>query len=47
MTIKEKLLAVAAVLALFTSSHYVAFPKGWYAHSDKVNSEHTANKQKG
>ncbi len=46
VTIKEKLLAAALVLALLSSSHYVAFLKGWYAHSDKVNSEYAAKNKK-
>lgn len=46
MTIKSKLLALAVLLALFASTYYVGYLKGWYAHSDKVNSEHAAKSEK-
>ncbi|EMX8597895.1 hypothetical protein AAH223_004689 [Enterobacter hormaechei] len=46
MTIKAKLLALAVLLALFVGTYYAGYLKGWYAHSDKVNSEHTAKNKK-
>lgn len=46
VTIKAKLLALAALLALLAGTYYVGYLKGWYAHSDKVNTEHTARNKK-
>ncbi|WP_409994363.1 hypothetical protein [Enterobacter genomosp. O] len=46
MTIKSKLLSLAVLLALFTGTYYAGYLKGWYAHSDKVNSEHAAKNKK-
>ena len=46
VTIKAKLLALAILLALFVGTFYAGYLKGWYAHSDKVNSEHTAKNKK-
>lgn len=46
MTVKEKLLALAVLLALFGGAYYAGYLKGWYAHSEKVNSEHTAKSKK-
>lgn len=46
MTIKSKLLALAVLLGMFTGTYYAGYLKGWYAHSDKVNSEHTAKNTK-
>ena len=46
MTIKAKLLALAVLLALFVGTYYAGYLKGWYAHSDKVNSEHVAKSKK-
>lgn len=46
VTIKAKLLALAALLALLAGTYYAGYLKGWYAHSDKVNSEHTAKNKK-
>lgn len=46
MTIKSKLLALAVLLVLFTGTYYAGYLKGWYAHSDKVNSEHIAKNKK-
>lgn len=46
MTIKAKLLALAVLLALFVGAYYAGYLKGWYAHSDKVNSEHVAKNKK-
>ncbi|WP_193152374.1 hypothetical protein [Enterobacter ludwigii] len=46
MTIKLKLLMLAVLLALFAGTYYAGYLKGWYAHSDKVNSEHTAKNKK-
>ena len=42
VTIKSKLLALAVLLALFAGTYYAGYLKGWYAHSEKVNSEHVA-----
>lgn len=33
---------LAVLLALFAGAYYAGYLKGWYAHSDKVNSEHIA-----
>ncbi|KDF45159.1 hypothetical protein [Enterobacter kobei] len=46
MTIKSKLLALAVLLGLFVGAYYAGYLKGWYAHSDKVNSEHAAKSKK-
>lgn len=46
MTIKAKLLVMAVLLALFGGTYYAGYLKGWYAHSDKVNSEHVAKSKK-
>lgn len=46
MTIKSKLLSLAVLLALFVGTYYAGYLKGWYAHSDKVNSEHIEKNQK-
>ena len=46
VTIKSKLLSLAALLALLAGTYYAGYLKGWYAHSDKVNSEHTAKDKK-
>lgn len=46
MTIKSKLLVLTVLLALFAGTYYAGYLKGWYAHSEKVNSEHTAKNKK-
>lgn len=46
MTIKAKLLALAVLLGLFAGSYYAGYLKGWYAHSEKVNSEHAEKNKK-
>lgn len=46
MTIKAKLLALAVLLALFVGTYYAGYLQGWYAHSDKVNSEYAAKSKK-
>ncbi|EDW0015763.1 hypothetical protein HJ49_002084 [Salmonella enterica subsp. enterica] len=46
MTIKAKLLALAVLLAFFVGTFYAGFLKGWYSHSEKVNSEHAAKNKK-
>ncbi|HDS4827721.1 hypothetical protein QVM88_20460, partial [Providencia stuartii] len=46
MTVKEKLLALAVLLALFAGTYYVGYLKGWYAHSEKINSEYAAKSRK-
>ncbi len=43
MIIKSKLLALAVLLGMFFGAYYAGYLKGWYAHSDKVNSEHRSN----
>ena len=46
MTFKAKLFALAVMLALFAGTYYAGYLKGWYAHSDKVNSEYQAKSKK-
>lgn len=46
MTIKSKLLALTVLLALFAGAYYAGYLKGWYAHSEKVNSEYAAKNKK-
>ncbi|HID9089778.1 hypothetical protein [Enterobacter mori] len=46
MTIKAKLLVLAVLLALFVVICYAGYLKGWYAHSEKVNSEYAAKNKK-
>lgn len=46
MTIKAKMLVLAVLLALFAGTFYTGYLKGWYAHSDKVNSEYQAKSKK-
>lgn len=46
MTIKAKLLALAVLLGVFAGAYYAGYLKGWYAHSEKVNSEHVAKNKK-
>lgn len=46
VTIKAKLLALAALLGLFVGAFYAGYLKGWYAHTEKVNSEHVAKNKK-
>ncbi|QIP18924.1 hypothetical protein HA514_04550 [Enterobacter kobei] len=46
MTIKAKLLALAVLLGLFVGAYYAGYLKGWYAHSENVNSEHVAKSKK-
>lgn len=46
MTIKAKLFALAVLLALFAGTYYAGYLKGWYSHSDKVNSEYQAKSKK-
>ncbi|MEG5873503.1 hypothetical protein [Enterobacter ludwigii] len=46
MTIKWRLLSLAVLLALFAGTYYAGYLKGWYSHSDKVNSEHKAKNKK-
>lgn len=46
MTIKVKLLALAVLLAFFAGTFYAGYLKGWYAHSEKVNSDHQAKNKK-
>jgi hypothetical protein len=44
VTIKVKLLALA-VLRFFAGTLYAGYLKGWYAHSEKVNSDQTKSKK--
>ena len=46
MTIKAKLFLLAVLLALFVGTFYAGYLKGWYAHSEKVNSEHAEKNKK-
>lgn len=46
VTLKAKLSALAVLLALFAGTYYAGYLKGWYAHSDKVNSEYVAKNKK-
>ncbi|MBW9412913.1 hypothetical protein FHC58_08160 [Enterobacter hormaechei] len=46
MTIKSKLLSLAVLLALFAGTFYAGYLKGWYDHSEKVNSEHAAKNKR-
>lgn len=38
MTIKAKILALAILLALFIGTFYAGYLKGWYAHTEHINS---------
>lgn len=46
MTLRAKLSALAVLLVLFVGTYYAGYLKGWYAHSDKVNSEHAEKNKK-
>lgn len=46
MTVKVKLLALAVLLVMFAGTYYAGYLKGWYAHSEKVNSEHKEKSKK-
>jgi hypothetical protein len=46
VTIKAKLLALAVLLTFFAGTFYAGYLKGWYAHSEKVNSEHAAKNKR-
>ena len=46
MTLRAKLSALAVLLALLVGTYYAGYLKGWYAHSDKVNSEHAEKNKK-
>ncbi|MCL1519334.1 hypothetical protein MKZ88_16820 [Enterobacter cloacae] len=37
---------MTVLLALFVGTYYAGYLKGWYAHSDKVNSEYAAKSEK-
>lgn len=46
VTIKAKLFLLAILLAFFVGTFYAGFLKGWYSHSEKVNSEHPEKNKK-
>lgn len=46
MTLKAKLLVLAVMLAILGGAYYAGYLKGWYAHSEKVNSEYQAKSKK-
>ncbi|HEW9969942.1 TPA: hypothetical protein ACJIWP_001392 [Enterobacter cloacae] len=46
MTIKAKLLVLAVLLGMFAGAYYAGYQKGWYTHSEKVNSEHKKKNKK-
>ncbi|EPK3137440.1 MULTISPECIES: hypothetical protein [Enterobacter cloacae complex] len=46
MTIKSKLLVLAVLLVLFAGTFYTGYLKGWYAHSDKINSKPAAKNKR-
>lgn len=46
VTLKAKLSALAVLLALFVGTYYTGYLKGWYAHSEKVSSEHAEKNKK-
>lgn len=46
MTLKAKLSVLTILLALFVGTYYAGYLKGWYSHSDKVNSEYAAKNKK-
>lgn len=46
VTIKAKLLALAALLVLLAGTYYAGYLKGWYAHSEHVNSQAKAKQKK-
>lgn len=46
MTAKIKLLALGVLLALFACVFYSGYLKGWYAHSEHVNSQAQAKHKK-
>ncbi|WP_080361014.1 hypothetical protein [Enterobacter hormaechei] len=46
MTIKAKLLVLAVLLGMFAGAYYAGYQKGWYTHSEKVNSEHKEKNKK-
>ena len=46
MTLRAKLSALAVLLVLLIGTYYAGYLKGWYAHSDKVNSEYQTKSKK-
>ncbi|MDH1794656.1 hypothetical protein OGX97_15235 [Citrobacter sp. Cpo061] len=46
MTLKAKLSALAALLALFVGTYYAGYLKGWYTHSEMVNDEYAKKNKK-
>ncbi|MBU5384828.1 hypothetical protein [Citrobacter cronae] len=46
MTLKAKLSALTILLALFVGTYYAGYLKGWYSHSEKVNSEYQEKSKK-
>nr|WP_253299548.1 hypothetical protein [Citrobacter cronae] len=46
VTLKAKLSALTILLALFVGTYYAGYLKGWYSHSEKVNSEYQEKSKK-
>lgn len=46
MTSKTKLSVLAILLTLLSGAYYGGYFKGWYDHSDKVNSEYAAKNKR-
>ncbi|WP_447716887.1 hypothetical protein [Pluralibacter gergoviae] len=46
MTIKFRLLIAGAVLGLLVAIFYAGFMRGWYAHSEQVNSQAATKNRK-
>lgn len=46
VTAKIKLLVIGVLLALFAGVFYAGYLKGWYAHSEHVNSQGKAKQKK-
>lgn len=46
MTAKFKIMLAAAILILYASTYYSGYLKGWYAHSEHVNSQAKAKQKK-
>ncbi len=46
VTTKFKIMLAAAILILYASTYYSGYLKGWYAHSEHVNSQAKAKQKK-